>query len=198
VNKKRNLVVAVIVTAAAGLLAVQNALAPPNDDPSNAVGSEVNDPDSGTVTPAYEGCAFISASHEAPELTEKVDAAVRALNPEASASAILFGEDCVYGDGHSTFSTMETDFDVRLPVQDLTDYEFFGVWMKQVLDAILQIPREDIKGNDGLVNFWFIMSQREQVIVHVPIQQYRTEAPGNTGQDLFFMFFEPPVIPALT
>jgi len=191
VNKKRKVIIAVIVSVTAGFFAIQNAQAPPPDNIStSATKTEDIIIDIGTFTPTYEGCAFIWANHDAPELTEKVDAAVRALNPDASANANTYGEDCVYGDGHSTFSTMETDFYVRLPVEDLTNDQAFGDWMKQVLDAILQIPREEVKGNDGFVDFWFIKSETENVIVHVPIQRYRSEAQGKTGGELFRMFLE--------
>ena len=189
-NKKRNWGIAAIVAAAAGFLAVQNALAPSSPDTATATGTKLTSVEIATFTPTYEGCAFIWASHDDPKMTERLDATVRALDPEASANASLYGEDCVYADGHSTFSIMETDFYVRLPVDDLSNEEALGNWMKQVLDAILQIPREEIRGNDGFVDFWFIKSETENLTVHVPLQRYRSEAQGITGAKLLQMFYK--------
>ena len=55
-----------------------------------------------------------------------IDEEIRAIDPAASGNASYYGEDCVYADGHSTFSAMETDFYVRIPVDDLTNEEAFG------------------------------------------------------------------------
>ncbi len=187
-NKKRNWILALILSATAGFFALQNGTAPTNNAPT-ATGTAIAI-ETTTFTPGYEGCSFVWAYHDDPELTEKIDAAIRALDPLATANVSLFGEDCVYANGHSTFSTMETDFYVRLPVEDLTNHEAFGNWMKQVLDTILQIPRGEIKGNDGFVDFRFTKSETENLIVHVSIAQYRSEALGMTGADLFQLFYK--------
>ena len=168
---------------------VQNALAPPGSNTPTGTPADAIVADFATFPPTYEGCAFVWASHADPTMTERLNAAVRALDPSATASASLYGEDCVYADGHSTFSIMETDFYVRLPVDDLSDEEGFGIWMKQVLDAISQIPRSDIRGNDGFVDFQFIHSETDNLTVHVLIQRYRSEAQGLTGSKLFELFY---------
>ncbi len=84
---------------------------------------------------------------------------------------------------------METDFNVRLPADDLTNEEAFGNWMKQVLDIILQIPDEEI-WNPGYVEFWFIRDDTENLIVRVSVQQYRDEAQQKTGTELFQLFYK--------
>jgi len=192
VTKKRNLALALIVTAAAGFFALQNAPQPASDTPTSTHTIVVTE--TATLTPTYEGCFFRWAYHDDPELTEKVDAAIRALDPLASANATLFGEDCVFADGHSTFSTMETDFRVQVPVNDLNNEEAFGNWMKQVMDVILQIPQEEIQqaGNPGFVEFWFVKSETENVVVRVPVYQYQNEALGKTGAELFRFFHSTP------
>ncbi len=187
-NKKRNWIVALVVSATAGFFALQSGLAP-TDNPPTATQTIVAT-EAATFTPTYEGCGFMWAYHDDPELTKKVDAAVRALDPLASANATLFGEDCIFADGHSTFSIMETDFYVRRPFDDLNNEEAFGNWIKQVMDVILQIPQEEIQqaGNPGFVEFWFVKSETENLIVRVPIQQYRDEAQGKSGAELFQLF----------
>lgn len=131
------------------------------------------------------------ATHDALELTKKVDAAIRALNEQASARANLFGEDCIYSDGQSTFSVMETDFYVQLPVDNLTDEEAFGNWMAQVLPLIVQIPKDEIQGNYGFVEFSFIKSDTERIIFRVPISTYISEAKEKSGTELFQFFYTP-------
>ena len=111
-------------------------------------------------------------------MTKEIDTAVRAINPSASARAELYGEDCVYADGRSTFGAMETDFHVRLPADDLTNEEAFGNWMAQVMPIVAEIPREEIQGNYGFVEFWFEKNDAEHLIVRVPIQKYIDEAQG--------------------
>ena len=193
---KRTWIIGIVLSATAGFLALQNAAAPTHDDatPDPVITKTAETPRTGseTLTPTYEGCAYVWAYHDAPELTEKLDAAVGALNEQAGAHASLFGEDCIYADGQSTFGAMETDFYVRLPVDDLTAEAAFGNWMAQVLPIITQIPREQIQGNYGFVEFWFEKNEAEQIILRVPIQRYLDEAQDKTGADLFLMFENPP------
>lgn len=203
-KRNRNWIIALVLTAAAGFVAVQTGLAPSSN---GAALTPVNDlttsgsgiTDTPTVsdtpvadTPSYEGCAYVWAYHDAPDITAKVDAAIRALNSDASGHASLFGEDCVYADGHSTFGAMETDFYVYLPVKDLKNNEAFGNWMAQVLPLIVQIPREEIQGNYGFVEFWFKKSETEHVIARVPVQDYLDKAQGITGAELFRRYLPTP------
>lgn len=150
-----------------------------------------------TDTPVSDGssivpCAYTWAYHGAEELSSLLDTYVKALDPTASAHVSFFGEDCVYADGHSTFSTLETDFYIRIPVNDLTNEEALGNWMAQILQFTAQIPQEQIQGNYGFVEFWFEKSDNEQIIVRVPIQQYKEEAQDKNGAELFHFFFNKP------
>lgn len=193
-SQKRNITIAIAISAAAGFLALQTISAPtPDAVPPTLAATEIVP----TYTPIVEEsnpsqCAYVWAYQYAPELTEKLDATIKTLNPEASASAQFFGEDCVYADGHSTFGVMETDFYVRSPADDLTNEEALGNWMAQVMPIIEEIPREDVKGNYGFVEFWFEKTEAEHVIVRVPIQKYMDEAQDKTGVELFRLFFVTP------
>ena len=145
-----------------------------------------------TSTPAYEGCAYTWASHDIPELTEKVNSLVRAIDSTATAIATAFGEDCIYADGTSTFAPMETDFYVRIVVKDLTHEKTFGDWMAKVLPLIVKLPREEMQGNYGFVEFSFEETELKRLIVRVPIQRYIDEGQGKDGVELFHLFYTAP------
>jgi len=191
---KRNWAIGIILSAAAAFAALQNVAAPTHkvETPESVI----------TITPTVESsptvgvdnsgsCGYIWAYHDDPELTAKVDEAIRQLDPTASANVQQFGEDCVYEDGHSTFSAMETDFYVHLPVADLKHEETFGNWMAQVLSIITQLPREEIEGKFGFAEFTFEKTKMDRLLVRIPIQRYIDEAQGITGMELFRMFNVP-------
>ena len=87
---------------------------------------------------------------------------------------------------------METDFYVRIPVDDLTNEEAFGDRISQVMKIVIEFPREQIQGNYGFVEFWFEKSEGEHVIVRVPIQEYMDGTHGITGAALFRIFYVAP------
>ena len=186
--KRKNWLIAIILAATTGIFALQNVSAPAPEDalltPSTITTENVI-----TEPPVSnsENCAYMWAYHNAPELTEKLKSAFLAIDPAINARAEYFGEDCVYTDGHSTFGVMETDFYTRIPVDDLTNEEALGNWMSQVLTVILQLPREEIQGNYGFVEFTFENTETDRVIVRVPIQLY-INSNGTTGAALFQMF----------
>ncbi|MBN8657791.1 MAG: hypothetical protein J0M11_18815 [Anaerolineae bacterium] len=159
--------------------------------PANEVGTSPPASETPTATPQGP-CGFMWASKDAPELTVSFDNAVKALNSEATGRAELFGEDCVYADGSSTFGVMETDFYVRLPVSDLGKEEEFGNWVAQVMQIVTQIPRETLPGNYGFVEFTFAKNSAERIIFRVPIQQYISDAQEKSGAELFRQFYSPP------
>jgi hypothetical protein len=137
-------------------------------------------------------CAYTWAYHSSEELGIMIDEGMRDLNAATSGNASFYGEDCTYADGTSTFSAMETDFYVRIPVADLTNEDTFGEWISQVLRLVLEFPPEFIQGKYGFVEFWFEKSAEEHVIVRVPIQEYMDGTHGITGAALFRMFYVEP------
>ena len=193
-NRRSKWTLAIILSAAAGLFALQNVRSPSEGItlPLKSVSDDFSTP---SLTPAYEGCAYIWAHHDSPELTAKLDQAVRAIDPQASANVDLFGEDCVYADGHSTFSTMETNFYIRRQVNASASDEEFGNWMKQGMELVGKIPEEEIPGNTGFVEFWFTKNETETFNVRVPLQRYLSEAQGKSGAEVFRMFLEPEILP---
>jgi hypothetical protein len=189
-NKKRNWAIAVVISAAAGLFALQTVSAPTPQDlpgPPPTVLPTVTH----TSTPTYEGCGYMWAYHNDVELSAKINASIQAIEESASARAQLFGEDCVYADGHSTFSAMETDFYIQLPVEDLAAEEEFGNWIAQGMDIVLALPDAEIAGRKGFVEFSFIRNETEQITVRVTIDDYLNSTDGSSGAVLFRKFYTP-------
>jgi hypothetical protein len=180
-------IIPLILTATAGIAVLQSGTGAVSTDEAakTAAGSEA------PATQATERCAYQWASHDAPELTQKFSTRIQKLDPKAEVQVSLYGEDCVYADGHADFHVMESDFYVRKPVTDLINVEPLGDWMAQVMEAVLAIPREDLKGNYGFVEFWFMKSDSEPTIIRAPIQRYINEGRGKSGIELYRLFIMP-------
>jgi hypothetical protein len=143
-----------------------------------------------TITPTYEGCYYVWAHQSLPEVTEKLDDAIRVLQPTASANADAFGENCVYADGHSTFGAMETDFYVYFSIESRSDEDAMGDWIAQVMRVIDQLT--GVPGGPGFVEFSFQDNDPSPLIVRVPVYQYKSKAQGMTGAKLFRLFYTTP------
>lgn len=193
---RRNWIIGAALSAATAVIALQTVSAPQQDLPltppltdSPTTTEEVLPTD----TPAVQGCAYSWAYHDAPELTQTLDIKIKEINPDAIATVTQFGEDCLKTDGNVTFGVMETDFTVRLPVDDLTKEEELGNWVAQVMQVVIAIPREEIPGpNYGFVEFWFEKNETEHIAFRVPIQEYLATAQDKSGAELFQMFYAPP------
>jgi len=137
-----------------------------------------------------EQCAFSWAQQLLEELTVVFEASIKKLNPEASARAIAFGEDCNYPDGRKVFLAMETDFYIEQSVTNLINFESFGNWIAQTMPVVASMPPNLIEGpHVGFVEYRFIKNDGEQLIVRVPIQEYNNSAQGKTGEVLFQLFY---------
>lgn len=146
-----------------------------------------------TITPTYEGCYFVWAYHALPEISEKVDKAIKTLQPDASGGAQAYGEDCIYADGHAEFSAMETDFFVMVRVKNLSDEKKLGDWIYAVLKIIEGLPREEIPGAQaGKVQLQFVKSGSEYLYVNIPLDEYRKLVGDLRGVELFRHFRQNP------
>ena len=191
-NRKRTLVIISTVSAMGALAALAKtaqfanfSLFPSQSQPVAPISIEI------IPTPTFEGCAYMWAYHEAPELSARLEPMILAIHPQASSTASYFGEDCLYSDGHSTFTAMETNFHLQLPVSDLADERALGDWMAQALEVILQIPEAEIRGNYGIAEFSFFREGTQELIVRVPLLTYMTQVRGKTGVELFRFFAAP-------
>lgn len=180
--------IGVVLTAAAAFAALQTVSAPT----SQSAPIETESPTLLTEAVAAQPCGYQWAYQDDLELTSSFDAAIKSLDPNASGKAQLFGEDCVHSDGTTTFIAKETDFYVHTRVENLNNEEEFGNWVKQVLEIVLQIPREELAIQYGVVEFHFEKTEAESLGFRVLIQTYIDTAQGKTGAELFQMFYTPP------
>ncbi len=113
----------------------------------------------------------------------------RPSDPNLTGSASAYGEDCTYADGHSTFSAMETDFQVKVTVPDLQDESSLGNWVIKAMDVINKLPPDELAGpQPGRVQFEFDKSASENLFLNVPIDVYRSQAAGLSGAEVFKLF----------
>jgi hypothetical protein len=143
-----------------------------------------------TPTPAgYPHCYYVWATRELPELSEKFDRALQAIDRAASGSAYAFGEDCVYEDGHRDFGTMETDFRVVVLVNSLEDEHKLGSWIMAAMQTINDLPPGEIPGpQPGRAEFTFEKNKAEELRLQVPIAEYRALPPGLSPDEIFRRF----------
>lgn len=185
-KRKRNLIAGIVLGTATAVAVLTSSPTPNQIIPTTAESEFVSPTES-------DFCGYQWAYHSAPELSKSFDAAIKALNPEAEGRAEFFGEDCIHTDGTSTFGAMETDFYVRLPVEDLSKEDDFGNWAAQVMEIVIAVPREELQGpKDGFVEFTFEKNDMERIIFRIPIQQYKSEAQGKSGTELFKLFYNQP------
>ena len=141
-----------------------------------------------------EACGYQWAYQDLPELTAQLDNEIAAAIPNATARATAFGENCLGNTGQVIrFLARETDFHVSIPVERLDQYEAFGNWIAQAMHIVIAIPTDAIVGPmPGFVEFRFEKNQAELLYLRVPIQTYKDNAKGLTGESLFRMFSQAP------
>jgi hypothetical protein len=139
-----------------------------------------------TVPPSNpQDCGYQWAHQPLPELSSSFQGSIRALQPEAQASAFAFGENCVHTDGTITFLPMETDFNVTLQVADLADTSALGGWIVNVMQVIQNIPPNQIAGpQPGRVTVSF-QNGGEQTWVSFYINQYRSLPEGLSNAEMY-------------
>lgn len=140
-----------------------------------------------TAVPSYpEGCGYQWAYQDMPELSADFLQSLQALQPEAQGNAFAFGENCLNGDGSiKRFIPMETDFNITLQVNDVTDESELGEWIVKVMMVIDAIPPEQIIGpRPGRVSLGFQPSE-PQTFVSFYIDQYHGLSPGLSTAEIY-------------
>lgn len=150
-------------------------------------------------TPTFAGCAYIWGSQDMPELSRLLNMKLQNLgkNPTGlayvSGLAYAYGENCVYADGHQTFSAQETDFRIGVQVTTIRDDGTMGEWMYKVMQVVVALPQEQLHGpQPGRVDFDFKQQAPGDLFVTVPIDRYRREAGNLHGIPLFKLFYSAP------
>lgn len=146
-----------------------------------------------SATPTFAGCAYVWGSQDLPEVSRRLNADLQKMASGVSGLAYAYGENCVYADGHQTFSAMETDFRVGIQVRSIKDEDDLGNWIFQVMQAILALPADQLSGpQPGRVDFDFKQPDPGELFVTVPIDQYRRQPPELKGARLFRVFYSNP------
>ena len=145
------------------------------------------------VSPTYDGCYFVWASQDLPELSRKLNAELQNISTDVTGLAYAYGENCVYGDGHQTFSAKETDFRVGIKVTAVKDEATLGVWISKVMPIVLALPEDQLQGpQQGRVDFDFKQPDPADLFVTVPIDKYLREADDLKGAALLHLFLPNP------
>ena len=145
------------------------------------------------VSPTYDGCYFVWASQDLPELSRKLNAELQNISTDVTGLAYAYGENCVYGDGHQTFSARETDFRVGIKVTTVKDEATLGVWISKVMPIVLALPEDQLQGpQQGRVDFDFKQPDPADLFVTVPIDKYLREADDLKGAALLHLFLPNP------
>lgn len=139
-----------------------------------------------TSADAPQNCGYQWAYQDLPALSGSLQQSVQEIQPGAQARAYAFGENCVLADGSiARFSAMETDFDIRLQVGDITDEASLGGWIVRMMEIIERIPADHIVGpRPGRVSITF-EAAGEQSVINFYINQYQELAAGLSHAEIY-------------
>lgn len=140
-----------------------------------------------TVVPSQpEGCAYQWAYQDMPEVSAQFVASLQALQPEAQGEVFAFGENCSQSNSRIIrFIPMETDFNVKLKVNAITDKAELGGWIVKVIQIVDAIPPDQILGpRPGRVSVEF-QSDAEQEALSFYIDQYHNLPPGLSDAEIY-------------
>ena len=139
-----------------------------------------------TDSPSYpQDCGYQWARQALPELSGQFQQSIELLQPGAQAYAFGYGENCVHADGTTTFLPMETDFNVTMPVGDLSDKAALGEWIVKAMQVIEDLPAGQIIGpRPGRVGIRF-ESNGESQDVSFYIDQYRALPAGLGSAEIY-------------
>src|SRR5512138_241336 len=142
--------------------------------PTTAVPSPTFEIENTAVPIRPQDCGYQWAHGDLPELSNNFQQSIQALQPEATAGAYAFGENCVRADGTvADFLAMETDFNISLHVDDLANESVLGKWIVQVMQVVEDIPSDQIAGpRPGHVSIVF-QSSTAQAVINFYIDQYQ-------------------------
>jgi hypothetical protein len=150
------------------------------DQPPNPEGPVTSAP------PDTQNCGYQWAYQDLPALSSTFQQALQALQPEAQGTAFAFGENCMLPDGSvGSFLPMETDFNLTLQVNDLSNESELGEWIVKAMQVIQEIPPDQIIGpRPGRVTLTFQTAGEQKNIVFY-INQYEELPAGLSSPEIF-------------
>lgn len=119
------------------------------------------------IAPTDEQCAYMWASHAAPDVDAYLAAAITSSGwQDLSAHAEYYGEDCITASGTVVSSgVMYTDLYFQANVANITDEEMLGVVLGRITDLISVIPEGVLTGSfNGYLAVHFTSSDGERNI----------------------------------
>lgn len=167
--------------ALTGCTALANALqtpaAPPTTIPTLVY---VTVTPNATSTPLSSSvCAYVLVSKDAPDAATLVSQVYRTAGfTDVDVRAAATGENCIDTNTNSivSFSAMQTDIYLTIPVQDTADTQALGSWISRLVPVINQVPANQLPGPNpgdigmqfksasGEVNLWFPRKTAQQLI----------------------------------
>lgn len=124
-------------------------------------------------------CAYVLVSKDAPDVTAIITQAYRNANfTDVDARAAAYGENCIDTNTNRvvSFSAMQTDIYLAVPVQDTQDIQALGNWIFRLVPVINQVSAGQLPGpkpgnigvqfksSGGVVNLWFPRKMAQDLI----------------------------------
>jgi hypothetical protein len=132
-----------------------------------------------------QDCGYQWATQDLPDLSAQFLQSSQALQPEAETRVYAFGENCTRADGSATFIPMETDFEVTLQVNDLSNESELGEWVVKVMQVIEAIPEGEIVGpRPGRVSI-IMLSNEDRGGVSFYKDQYQALPAGLSNAEIY-------------
>lgn len=127
-------------------------------------------------------------------LSDKIDVAIKTLEPKAEGWAEEIAQGCTNKDGKSHYTAFGIWFHIDIPTTDLKAYKTLGSWIIDVMNLLDTIPRDDSTAGAEPTNaiFTFYANNSESLEVVVPIQEYWTKASGKSAEEVFQIFYKKP------
>lgn len=133
-------------------------------------------------------CAWKWNTESLSALSERLQSALESAGlVDAIGIATAYGEDCIDSETGEVryFATMQTEFNIKLSVDDLIDLEELGELLARVLGVLVEFPPEDTPGPmAGRVTIFFISMTEQHVMLFKQDAAIRAWEEGLTGETL--------------
>jgi hypothetical protein len=176
-KKRKSLILLLITFAGASIFALTRSAPTLTDNDRSSPSALTEEPLVIAITPSEESsspCAYTWAYHDLPDISAEFATAIKAIAPKAEARASAFGEDCLSADGRAvSFSAMETDFYIIIPVSDLNDNEALGSMVEKILPVLDNFPLSKVSGpKEGFIEITFRAGE-DQRVFRIPLSRGR-------------------------
>lgn len=124
-------------------------------------------------------CAYVLVSKDAPDAAAMLNQAYRSANfSNIDVRAAAYGENCIDTNTNTvvSFSAMQTDVYLAVPVQDIHDEQALGDWIARLVPVIALVPANQLPGPNpgnilvqftnasGMATLWFPRKTAQDLI----------------------------------